>query len=286
MAQGGVITVAPCPVCGASAPETTAFAPYVLQHCPACDLRFRRDLGPEWSADYDGPDGRYFARKRGELIGREDQRSLEAERRGAWVSTVASSGRLLEIGCAAGEFLDAAGRRGFEVSGIEASPELARLARDRWQVPVDQGLAEDRLPVDPEYDVVCMWHVLEHVASPVALLRAVARALKPTGSLFLEVPNVAAAGARVLRGSWPQLEFDSHATYFSPGALRSALSRGGLETVDLATVLAWEYLSGRERLRPRRIAGRAHRALAARTLRSRHPTSGDFLRAIARPSAA
>lgn len=272
-----------CPVCGTPAPVTRAFSPHRLHHCPACDLRFRPDLGPQWSEDYASAAEGYAQRNELELTGREAQRRLEARRRAEWVAGFLPSGALLEIGCAAGEFLDAAARRGFAVHGIEASPRLSALARTRYGFEVDQGLAERGLEDEPRYDVICMWHVLEHVLSPCALLRAAASALKPGGCLFLEVPNIGGAGARALGAAWPQLEFEEHAVYFSPAALESALRGGGLSALEVSTVLPWEYLSSRERLRPRRIAGRFHRGLVGRTVLARHPSNGDFLRAVARP---
>jgi 2-polyprenyl-3-methyl-5-hydroxy-6-metoxy-1,4-benzoquinol methylase len=159
-----------------------------------------------------------------------------------------------------------------------------RLARERTGAPVDQGLAEERLSEERDQDVICMWHVLEHVASPVALLRAATKALKPGGSLFLEVPNISGAGARALGAGWPQLAFSDHAVYFSPQALIATLRRAGLREVEVGTVLLWEYLSPRDRLKPRHVAGRLHRNVHGRTLRTHHPTNGDLLRAVARPA--
>lgn len=271
-----------CPVCGTPAPATADFSPHRLQHCTTCDLRFRPDLGPEWSEDYVAADDGYARRQELELTGREEQRRLEARRRAAWVAGHVPAGTLLEIGCAGGEFLDAAARRGFEVRGIEASPSLSARARARYHRDVDQGLAEQRLDGERHYDVICMWHVLEHVRSPAALLATAATALTPGGRLFVEVPNIASAGAQAMRAAWPQLEFDDHAVHFSAAALEAALRRSGFMALELSTVLAWEYLSARERLRPRRLAGRLHRGAMGRTLRAHHPSNGDLLRAVAR----
>lgn len=273
----------PCPVCGTPAPPDSEFG-VVLHHCPACDLRFRGDLGPEWSEDYDRAesDG-YVGRNELELLGREQQRWLEATRRAEWVAEYVPAGELLEIGCAAGEFLDTARQRGLRVRGLEASPRLSEIARSRYGLTVEQGLAEQRLEATASYDAVCMWHVLEHVRFPTGVLAAAAAVLKPDGMLFIEVPNIASAGARALGVEWPSLAFADHAVHFSPAALAAALHRGGLTAVELTTLLPWEYLSARERLRPRRIAGRLHRGLIAGTVRARHPSSGDFLRATARP---
>jgi SAM-dependent methyltransferase len=272
-------------VCGTPAPATGAFSPHPLRHCPTCDLRFRADIGPEWSEDYVGEADGYARRQELELTGREEQRAVEAYRRAAWVASRVPSGTLLEIGSAAGEFLDAAARRGFEARGIEASPSLSARARARYHLDVDQGLAERHLDGGRRYDVICMWHVLEHARSPADLLAAAASALAPGGWLFVEVPNIASAGARAMGAAWPQLDFEDHAVYFSPPALEAALRRSGFRALELSTILAWEYLSGRDRLRPRRLAGRVHRSVVGRTLRAHHATNGDLLRAVARSRA-
>jgi hypothetical protein len=59
------------------------------------------------------------------------------------------------------------------------------------------------------------------------------------------------------------------------------LDRAGLRVAEMTTVLPWAYVRPRERIRPRRIAGRLHRAATGRTLRARHPLNGDLLRAVA-----
>jgi SAM-dependent methyltransferase len=282
MTVGARRQTAACPICGEAAPPSSILAPRVVHHCPGCGLRFRPDLGPEWSEDYGPAEEGYAGRHKDDLLDRRAQRELEARRRAEFVTSHVRAGTLLEVGCAAGEFLDAARGHGFEVTGVEASPMLSSIARERYGVTVQQGLGEDAIGSDRRFEVICTWHVLEHSREPKQLLESVGRALAPGGLLFLEVPNIESAGARSLGHAWPQLGFEDHASFFSPGSLEVALRRTGLDPVVLTTVLTWEYLSVRERVRPRRIAGRLHRAVIGRTLRARHPSNGDLLRAVAR----
>jgi SAM-dependent methyltransferase len=95
-------------------------------------------------------------------------------------------GRLLEIGCATGEFLMEARQAGWQVWGVEPSPFMAAEAR-RGGLEVATDFAPENY-AEGAFDVVHMNHVLEHVPEPSTTLRGIYRVLAPTGLLVIEVP--------------------------------------------------------------------------------------------------
>ncbi|MBI5209524.1 MAG: class I SAM-dependent methyltransferase [Elusimicrobia bacterium] len=137
-------------------------------------------------------------------------------------------GRLLEVGCAAGYFLNAA-RSDFDVEGVEPSRWAAESAARRFGVAVHAAtLPEARLAAEG-YDVVVLVDVIEHLTDPVGALAECRRLLKPGGWLYLVTPDIDSLSAKVLRGSWWGLR-PAHFYYFSPKTLSALLEKAGFET--------------------------------------------------------
>ncbi len=139
-----------------------------------------------------------------------------------------ASGRLLDVGCGDGSFLQAAARH-FEVTGIEISPTMAERARQRVRsAAIHTGpLTEVTLP-DASFDAVTLFSVLEHEWRPLPALAVVARVLRRGGVAILKVPNFASWN-RVIRGrEWCGIRLPDHCNYFTPATLARALATAGL----------------------------------------------------------
>ena len=107
-------------------------------------------------------------------------------------------GRLLDIGCAGGFFLDEARKAGFAVAGIELNEVMAAHAREALSLDVAQGRIED-IPVDrftTPFDVVVILDCLEHIPDPRGLMQKVAAWTQPDATLFIRGPLVNSAVAR------------------------------------------------------------------------------------------
>lgn len=97
--------------------------------------------------------------------------------------------RLLDVGAGIGTFLWLARAHGWDVAGTEVSTSARQLARQRYEIDLQYGPAKDLALPASAYDVVTLWHVLEHVPSPSSLLKVCHDALVPGGFLVLAVPN-------------------------------------------------------------------------------------------------
>jgi SAM-dependent methyltransferase len=98
------------------------------------------------------------------------------------------SGRFLEVGCAAGSFLNYTRRAGFEVEGVDISAWAARTARGQFGLTVHEGrLMEVKLPAR-SFDVVFLGDLLEHEPDPVAFLQEIRRVLSDDGVAVIKVP--------------------------------------------------------------------------------------------------
>jgi 2-polyprenyl-3-methyl-5-hydroxy-6-metoxy-1,4-benzoquinol methylase len=132
-------------------------------------------------------------------------------------------GRLLDVGAGDGQFLLAAQHAGFSVAGSEPSTAGRTRAAARG---LDVADAPDAFR-GQHFDVITLWHVLEHVADAGALLDALSDLLAPGGALVLAVPNASSVEARVFGGAWFHQDVPRHQLQLTPESLRMLLSRHG-----------------------------------------------------------
>jgi len=149
-------------------------------------------------------------------------------------------GRALDIGCAGGAYLVALRNLGWDVHGVELDQEAARLARERLGLDVRGGSADAVLKTFPDayFDVVTMWHVLEHVFDPAKLLTEIRRILKPGGRFMFEVPNFNSLSRHLFRTYWFPLDLPRHLYHFDARTLEAMLTQAGFVSVQIKGVPA------------------------------------------------
>lgn len=118
-------------------------------------------------------------------------------------------GRLVDVGCGDGLFLDAARQLGWKTLGIEQDPEAARVVRAAGH-EVILGTDEALGAFADEIDCVICSHVLEHVHDPGSLLRTIFRALKQGGVVLISLPNAGSIVLRTVGENWRGLEAPRH----------------------------------------------------------------------------
>jgi 2-polyprenyl-3-methyl-5-hydroxy-6-metoxy-1,4-benzoquinol methylase len=203
--------------------------PFRVLRCLRCSLVFvdpqpeRQALGEHYNEGYYRE---WTGVQRERRLGMWGARLDRLERR-------VSRGRLLDVGCAEGTFLELAKRRGWEVSGTELSAYAAAEASRRLGAEIFCGeLSEARYP-DCSFDVVTLWHVLEHVRNPGDCLREIRRIIRPQGFLLIAVPNVddwlMQMAYRIVRGRPKRLfskkDREIHLTHFSARTIRMYLEK-------------------------------------------------------------
>jgi SAM-dependent methyltransferase len=144
--------------------------------------------------------------------------------------------RLLDAGAGRGRFVAAARRAGFDAHGIEPSPRGVAAAREAYGVELHAAtLADARL--DGAFDVVTLWHVLEHLDDPGAALEKVKTLLPPGGTVLVGVPNLDSVQARIADDRWFHLDLDRHRVHFTARGLDALLRRHGFTPVRTTHVL-------------------------------------------------
>jgi 2-polyprenyl-3-methyl-5-hydroxy-6-metoxy-1,4-benzoquinol methylase len=152
-----------------------------------------------------------------------------------------SRGALLDAGCGDGLFLKLARSAGWTVEGIESSPEGARRSSQRLGRPVAVGDLAAVSGLRGPFDVVTLWHVLEHLVSPSRLLNAARVRLRPGGLLVAAVWNLDSlsmrAACRLAHGRplplFKEKTREPHLTHFNPVTLGDLLRRQGFEAIEM-----------------------------------------------------
>jgi SAM-dependent methyltransferase len=139
--------------------------------------------------------------------------------------------RVLDIGCGRGLLLRAFQRRGCEVTGTEFSDDACRFAREALKIPVRVGLVHDLNFPDGSFDVVVMWHVLEHVSDPRTTLAEVSRILRPGGIFLVGVPDFGSPEARLTKAGWFHLDVPRHLSHHTRSSLEKSLADASLRPV-------------------------------------------------------
>jgi len=164
------------------------------------------------------------------------------QKRWELVKSHASGTRLLDVGAGLGTFLAEARDDGWEVSGTEVSKSAIAKARELFGFEMAEGQLED-VSLQGPYDVVTLWHVLEHLPSPSRGLDLARRLLRRGGLLVVAVPNDSNARWRFQKlknGVYMPYEElapgkEVHLSHFTVAALRAAIEARGFR-IQLLTV--------------------------------------------------
>jgi 2-polyprenyl-3-methyl-5-hydroxy-6-metoxy-1,4-benzoquinol methylase len=135
---------------------------------------------------------------------------------------------LLDVGCGTGEFLVEMKNAGWQVEGLERNERVAAWAREQHRIPVSAGHIEQLAVSTQQYDLITMWHVLEHLYDPGQALEILAKRLRDDGWLLIAVPNIAGLDARVYKLNWVALDAPRHVNHFSLETLSRLGSKHGL----------------------------------------------------------
>ena len=149
------------------------------------------------------------------------------------LETFKPSGRLFEVGCGLGYFLDVAHQRGWEVTGIEISKSAARYAH-LLGLNVLCGSFEDQMLPPLSFDAGVLLDVIEHLHDPTSVLRTAHRLLKPGAVLVIGTPNAGSLISRILGSRWEDMRrVREHLYLFSRQTLTQMLAKAGFQVVEV-----------------------------------------------------
>jgi 2-polyprenyl-3-methyl-5-hydroxy-6-metoxy-1,4-benzoquinol methylase len=230
--------------------------------CSACGFRF---TNPRPRAD---ELGKYY--ESAEYISHSDTRTglfatvyqqvrkYTLGRKLALISRFQPKGEILDIGCATGQFLHYMEEHGWMTTGIEPDEKTRSRAISEYGLkvlPEDQlnGLAKD------SFDVITMWHVLEHVSDLNGRMQQLLKLLKPEGTLIIAVPNCEALDAKEYGAFWAGYDLPRHLYHFTKPDMELLAGKTGFKLVEIlpmkfdafyVSLLSEKYRSGKMRWLP------------------------------------
>ncbi|HOW56754.1 MAG TPA: class I SAM-dependent methyltransferase [Smithellaceae bacterium] len=147
-------------------------------------------------------------------------------------------GKILDIGCGRGYFLLACRNAGYEVEGIDISADAAKYVGTALKIPVHVGEVDQIELHDESFDVITLWHSLEHTADPDVYMQKARKWLKKDGVLVIDVPNYEGYDALQTWDDWQGWSIPYHFYHFTTNSLTYLLGKHGF-----AVIREKQYLS-------------------------------------------
>ncbi|MBI5328271.1 MAG: class I SAM-dependent methyltransferase [Deltaproteobacteria bacterium] len=214
-----------CLLCGE---ETVLFFPEndVLLKCTGCGVVFDEssNLG----------EGYY----ENERVTNVDEKKIKPRKRNAKQrvklirNVLKKESSLVDIGCGEGLFLQEAKNYVNAVYGIEPTKSYVAYAKGKMNLEILQGTLENIEYPDDSFDIVTMFHILEHLSLPSQALTKIYSWLKKNGHIVIEVPNIESPTAQCKGLNW-ELICTEHRFYFSPSSLRYLLEKNHFKIVSM-----------------------------------------------------
>jgi SAM-dependent methyltransferase len=214
-----------CPSCGCAAGDLLLRSNngYSIVRCSRCRLAFTDLSGaPSPSSLYPQFD------QSDALVQRLMRRCLGVfvRQRESIVRDVKKRGRLLDFGCGNGGFARWMADAGYDVVGLE--PFSLGHPVERSHLLLIREPLESAKPRLGRFDVITLWHVLEHLPRPVEVLRTLSQLLAPDGVMIVSVPNFLSWQSLFFGGGWFHLDPPRHIVHFEARTLENALHEAGL----------------------------------------------------------
>ncbi len=174
-------------------------------------------------------------------------------------------GRLFDVGCGRGFFLEEAKSRGWTVFGIDRSASMVSYARKKLHLNVIQGDIRSYKNKD-RFDLVTLHQVIEHFEDPVDLLKNCYKLLNRGGYIYIATPNINSASSRIQKERFDYLIPPEHLSFFSEKTLKIALKSVGF---DMKHIDFWSY--------PADLGGIIKTVIGKRTLKTEKVLSLGFM---------
>ena len=138
--------------------------------------------------------------------------------------------KVLDFGCGRGVLLEGFRAEGHSVLGLERIGSGFECLPDISTMSLQELIASGR-----QFDIIVLWHVLEHLDEPENTIAQTRQLLKDDGKLYVEVPNFGSIQARLFRSHWFHLDIPRHLTHFTSTSLEKLMNRNGLKATQLKT---------------------------------------------------
>lgn len=138
-----------------------------------------------------------------------------------------STPKLLDYGCGVGDFLEQAKKKNYQVFGVEPNPKARKIAQTK--LGQNQISSSSIYEMNELFDVITLWHVLEHIPELEKFIPSLKDRLKDDGKLFIAVPNFESHDAKFYQEFWAAYDVPRHLWHFSPDSFENLFHRFGMK---------------------------------------------------------
>lgn len=137
------------------------------------------------------------------------------------------TGRILDVGCGTGAFLETCLKGNWQVEGMEPDEDARTITREKLKSVIQPNLESlsDTLP----FNVITLWHVLEHVPNLNEVIPQLYNLLKPEGTLLIAVPNSDSYDAQFFKEYWAAYDVPRHLHHFTPSTIEPLFKKHGFK---------------------------------------------------------
>ena len=261
-------TLQNCPACGASEMTTHLQAKdytvskntFNIVRCAACDLLFTNPRPEAEQASYFYQSENYISHSNTQkgfinklyhavrkITLKQKTNLIQGEQKG--------TKNLLDIGCGNGHFLHACQQDGWNTFGMELDPETAARAAALTGQSIFPNL--QAIPEEPQFELISLWHVLEHVYEIDAYFEFFKKRINPGGKLLLALPNSKSFDADYFKEFWAAYDVPRHIYHFNPETIQSIAKKHGFKLAKqhgqifdsfYIALLSHEYKTGSKKL--------------------------------------
>ncbi|HCM76981.1 MAG TPA: hypothetical protein DIS90_11400 [Cytophagales bacterium] len=230
-----------CPVCGGSnfqdvltcEDHTYSHRQFTIQRCTQCELQLTNPRPDQNSIAQFYQSEEYISHsgKSNSLINfiYLKARSYTLKWKHGLVTKRKKKGSILDYGCGTGEFLAYMRKQNWETTGVE--PSLTARQKANELVPDSVFHRLEDLP-ESKYDIITLWHVLEHVPKPEELIVKLKLLLKKDGLIFVAVPNHQSYDAKYFKSYWAAYDVPRHFWHFDQNNMELLLFNYGFKLLQ------------------------------------------------------
>ncbi|MCA6078515.1 class I SAM-dependent methyltransferase [Fulvivirga sedimenti] len=197
-----------------------------LLHCIHCDMLTTYPVPEDISRYYDSEDylSHQFTKKNLITALYKFIRDVQVNNKLDLIGSYHSAGSLLDVGCGTGYFLKTAQTNGYHVSGVEINTGARQVAQELIQIPIYASLSDIK---ESAFDIITLWHVLEHLPKPVTQFQRLHSLLSSKGTLLIAVPNYKSKDAVHYKEYWAGYDVPRHLYHFSQQSIHKLADKTG-----------------------------------------------------------
>ena len=202
--------------------------PFEIWQCNQCKFLFTQNIPDEESI------GSYYASE--DYISHSDTqkgmvnklyhiaRKIMLNKKFRFIKKINSGKTILDIGCGTGYFLNYMQKKGYQTLGLEVSEEARTFGKQNFGLTIlpPDHLLNDK--IDRQYNVITLWHVLEHIYDPKFYLQKISKILDDDGVLILALPNPDSFDAHFYQNYWAGYDVPRHIWHFTPQTIAKFIS--------------------------------------------------------------